>query len=172
MEEPEDFGLLPATMSRLLRVCAEHESPRQEHMGLITMATENENLESEGSPSGSDQLDKYGNKVTNMQKFDPDGEILSPGFALFNSHTNDAYDKAKNDMIRILGQDTWDEHIEPLEDGIMAIFDGDPVHETYWFVMRVTMYVNENMSFEMDDEIGTYCPAWHKETMEAFDEDN
>ena len=102
---------------------------------------------SEGSPSGSDQLDKYGNKVTNMQGFDPDGDIMSPGFALFNSHKNNAYSKAKNDMIRILGQDDWDEHIKPLEDGIMAIFDKDPIHETYWFVMRVTMYVNENLSF-------------------------
>ena len=128
---------------------------------------------SEGSPSGSDQLDKYGNKVTNMQGFDPDGDIMSPGFALFNSHKNDAYNKAKTDMIRILGQDDWDEYIQPIQnEGIMAIFDGDPIHETYWFVMRVTMYVNENMSFEMDDEIGTFCPAWHKETMEAFDEDN
>ena len=40
--------------------------------------------------------------------------------------------------------------------------------------MRVTMYVNENMSFDttMNKEIDTFCPAWHKETMEEFDEDN
>ena len=153
-------------------VCAEDESPRQEHMGLIAMTITNETSELGDETPGSGQLDKYGNKVTNMQGFDPDGEILSPDFALFNSHTNDAHGKAKNDMIRILGQDDWDEHIEPLEDGIMAIFDEEPTRETYWFVMRVTMYVNENMSFEMDDEITTFCPAWHKETMEAFDENN
>ncbi len=142
-------------------------------MGLIAMATENENLESEGSPSGSGQIDKYGNKVTNMQDFDPDGDIMDPQFALFNSHKNDAHSKAKADFIRIEGQDDWDEYIQPIEDeGIMAIFNQEPTREGYWFVMRVTMYVNENMSYEMDDEIGTFCPAWHKERMEDFDENN
>ena len=55
LEELEDLGIFPASMSEMLGVCAEDESPRQEHMGLIAMATENENLESEGSPSGSGQ---------------------------------------------------------------------------------------------------------------------
>ena len=157
----------------MLGVCAEDESPRQEHMGLIIMAIANENPESGDETPGSGQLDKYGNKVTNMQGFDPDGDILDPQFALFNSHKNDAFTKVKTDFIRILGQDDWDEYIQPIQDeGIMAIFNQEPTREAYWFVMRVTMYVNENMSFEMDDEIGTFCPAWHKETMEAFDEDN
>ena len=159
-------------MSEMLGVCAENESPRQKYMGLIAMATENENLESGDETPGSGQLDKYGNKVTNMQRFDPAGKILSPSFAMFNSHTNDAYNKAKADMIRVVGLDEWEEYIEPLEDGIMAIFDEKPTREGYWFVMRVTMYVNENMSYKRDDEIITFCPAWHKETMERFDENN
>ena len=159
-------------MSEMLGVCAENESPRQEYMGLIGMSITENASESEGSPSGSGQIDKYGNKVTNMQGFDPDGKILSPDFAMFNSHTNDAYNKAKADMIRVVGLDEWEEYIEPLEDGIMAIFDEKPTREGYWFVMRVTMYVNENMSYKRDDEIITFCPAWHKETMERFDENN
>ena len=173
MEEPEDLGIFPASMSEMFGVCAEDESPRQEYMGLIGMSITENASESEGSPSGSGQIDKYGNKVTNMQEFDPDGDILDPQFALFNSHKNDAFTKVKTDFIRILGQDDWDEYIQPIQDeGIMAIFNQEPTREAYWFVMRVTMYVNENMSCEMGDEIITFCPAWHKETMERFDENN
>ena len=142
-------------------------------MGLMNMTIKNENPESGDETPGFGQIDKYGNKVTNMQGFDPDGDILDPQFALFNSHKNDAHSKAKADFIRIEGQDDWDEYIQPIQDeGIMAIFNQEPTREAYWFVMRVTMYVNENMSYEWDDEIGTFCPAWHKETMERFDENN
>jgi len=59
VEEPEDLGIFPASMSEMLGVCAEDESPRQDHMGLMDMSTVNENLESGDKTPGFGQQEEF-----------------------------------------------------------------------------------------------------------------
>ena len=70
-------------------------------------------------------------------------EKLSPEFALFNYHINDAKDRA----LAVL-----DEYFSPYadeirkadEEGIMSIMQTQPTPATASFVVLVTMFVNES----------------------------
>ena len=78
---------------------------------------------------------------------------MTPQFAVFNSHVNNASDRADAEYIAQLGQASWDEHIKPLHDaGIMSVFATKPTHEAFAWVILVTAYVNENRGEEGGDD--------------------
>lgn len=73
-------------------------------------------------------------------------ERLSPGFAVFNYHVNDAKDHAREIFIETFGQEKWDEVLHPLETGgIMAIFDQEPTLWTAFYITTVTLIVNGDL---------------------------
>lgn len=75
--------------------------------------------------------------------------IMSPSFAVFNCHVNDAKSKANEQFIRMFGQKAYDEIIKPLhEKGIMIILDDtDSKRENIKRHAWITLcwyFVNEN----------------------------
>jgi len=48
--------------------------------------------------------------------------MMDAHFALFNSHVNDAREKAKQVFIEMYGKGTWDEKMQPIiDEGIMSV---------------------------------------------------
>ena len=74
-------------------------------------------------------------------------EKMSPSFAVFNNHVNDAGDKAL-----ALMEEFFPLHYEEVkkadEDGIMSIFNSEPTKAALIYVAMVTALVNE----ELDDD--------------------
>ncbi len=71
-------------------------------------------------------------------------EILSPNFAVFNLHINDAESKAKQAFVKRFAQETFDSEIQPFIDkGIMSIFNTKPTEHTRWYVEAVGIFVNQ-----------------------------
>lgn len=71
----------------------------------------------------------------------------SHNFAVFNSHINDASNKADAEFIAQFGQEAFDEHIKPHhENGIMGIFNESPSLHTMSWVVLCTCYVNQPTS--------------------------
>lgn len=70
-------------------------------------------------------------------------EKMSPGFALFNSHVNNAKDRA----LAVL-DDYFPEFADEIrkadEEGIMSILTTKPTPATASFIVLVTMFVNES----------------------------
>ena len=74
-------------------------------------------------------------------------ERMSPGFAVFNLHVNDAGTKAKKIFIKNFGQAKWDEVMQPLEEaGIMSVFSYDRNLPDFvlvsFYITTVTLLVN------------------------------
>ena len=68
---------------------------------------------------------------------------LSPGFAVFNYHVNDARNQARKIFIATFGQEEWDNWLRPLEEtGIMAIFDQEQTLYYTFYITTVTLIVN------------------------------
>lgn len=68
-------------------------------------------------------------------------------FSMFNSHINNAFEKAKENFIENFGIESWNENIGIFEkNGIMQIFDFEPNELTIWFASMVQCYVNEEVS--------------------------
>jgi hypothetical protein len=71
------------------------------------------------------------------------GKAMSPHFAVFNLHVNNAGEKADAEFIRTFGQKRFDRYIKPHHDkGIMSIFDVPPGTYRLVWVMMVTAIVN------------------------------
>ena len=69
---------------------------------------------------------------------------MSPHFALFNLHVNDAQKKADRAFVQRYGQEKFDEIMKPLhEDGIMGIFQTKPTEELKFYLNAVFCFVNE-----------------------------
>jgi hypothetical protein len=70
---------------------------------------------------------------------------MSPSFAVFNLHVNDAGALADQEFIRIFGQKRFNRHIKPHHDeGIMTILQAPATkYRTAWVCM-VTALVNRN----------------------------
>jgi len=76
-------------------------------------------------------------------------EDMSNYEAVFNSHVNNAEDKAIKDFKKKYGDDIFNKEIKKfLNKGIMSIFRSQPNEYTLWFVNRITDYVNNNIIFE------------------------
>jgi hypothetical protein len=73
-------------------------------------------------------------------------EPMDATFAVFNGHVNHAHAKADAEFVRLFDQKTFDRHIKPYDDGIMAIFAVKPnIYRMAWIAM-VTVLVNERHS--------------------------
>ena len=73
------------------------------------------------------------------------GEPMTPGFAVFNCHCNNARERAKELFIARFGITKWAEKIKPFHDkGIMSIFNEKPNKYTQWYVDTITAIVNEH----------------------------
>ena len=71
-------------------------------------------------------------------------EYLSPGFAVFNLHVNDAGQKADAEFKRMFGQEVFDKVIAPChKKGIMSIFEKRPDLHTSAWVTLCTYFVNQ-----------------------------
>jgi len=69
--------------------------------------------------------------------------MMDAHFALFNSHVNDAREKAKQVFIEMYGKGTWDEKMQPIiDEGIMSVFNEDPNQFTAVYVGFVFLFVN------------------------------
>lgn len=65
-------------------------------------------------------------------------------FAVFNLHVNDAGKKADAEFIAQFGQAKFDEVIAPFhKNGIMSIFNSQPLPMTMAWVALVTFFVNQ-----------------------------
>jgi hypothetical protein len=70
---------------------------------------------------------------------------MNQSFSVFNSHVNDASQRADAEFIAQFGDEVFAREIAPLHHkGIMSIFDGAPNIHTLAWVVLVTAYVNEN----------------------------
>lgn len=72
-------------------------------------------------------------------------EKLSPYFAVFNGHVNEA-DKRARAFLAENSLTTWLEEIKAMEakeNGIMALFNHEPTAATGAYVALVTLFVNE-----------------------------
>jgi len=88
---------------------------------------------------------KVGDAYWYVPPMEQDGEDgMSPGFAVFNLHVNNAGNRADHEFKRIFGEKCFKRVIAPLhEEGIMSIFDTKPtMHRMAWVAM-VTGFVNE-----------------------------
>ena len=71
-------------------------------------------------------------------------EKLDIGFALFNSHINNAFNKASIRFIEKFGAAKYCDIIAKYyHEGIMTIFHDPPTEETTYFVEKVQEIVNE-----------------------------
>ena len=71
-------------------------------------------------------------------------EVMNRIIAVFNSHKNRAYDRAKEAFILMYGKTAWDNEIQTFEDqGIMTLFDIAPNEYTMFFVTLCWLFVNE-----------------------------
>jgi hypothetical protein len=71
--------------------------------------------------------------------------LLTPNFAVFNGHINDADARARR-VLREQGMGQWLSEVETIEHtngGIMAIFNREPTAATAAYVALVTAFVNE-----------------------------
>ncbi len=68
---------------------------------------------------------------------------MSPGFALFNCHVNDAKDRALAVLDEYFPKFA-DEIRTADEEGLMSIIGTEPTPATASFVVLVTMFVNES----------------------------
>lgn len=74
-------------------------------------------------------------------------ERLDASFSVFNSHINDASDRADAEFIAQFGQQKFDAWIKPHhEAGIMGIFQAKPTRWRFAWVALVTAFVNEDRS--------------------------
>lgn len=72
-------------------------------------------------------------------------EPMTPGFAVFNLHVNNAGVLADQEFIRMFGQKRFDRHIKPFHDqGIMSILQKKPNQWQLAWVSMVTALVNRN----------------------------
>lgn len=72
-------------------------------------------------------------------------ERMDQGFSVFNSHVNDAGNRADAEFILQFGIDKFNKKIKPFHDkGIMSIFTVDRNKHTLSWVTLVTAFVNEN----------------------------
>ena len=72
-------------------------------------------------------------------------ERLSPTFAVFNGHSNNA-DKRARQFLRDNGLSEWADEVDNVErvnNGIMAIFSTAPTAATGAYVALVTLFANE-----------------------------
>lgn len=72
-------------------------------------------------------------------------DTMSPYFAVFNCHCNNADQRARA-ALRANGMQTWLDEVEAIESaegGIMAIFQHDPTAATGAYVALVTVFANE-----------------------------
>lgn len=70
---------------------------------------------------------------------------LDPGTAVFNSHLNNAKERAIAEFKRLKSERRFDEKIKPYIDaGIMSIFQTEPGPDEKFFVFLITRFVNEN----------------------------
>ena len=77
-----------------------------------------------------------------------DFEPMDVGFAVFNGHVNDAFNKANAAFIEKFGQETFDRVIQPLHDqGVMAIFNTGPTEHTEWYAKKVQEIVNDGRPY-------------------------
>ncbi len=71
-------------------------------------------------------------------------ERLDHSFAVFNSHINDASDRADKEFKAQFGVKHFEKHIRPYhEKGMMAIFEKSPRSFAGIWVVLCTAYVNE-----------------------------
>lgn len=71
-------------------------------------------------------------------------KVMDVRFALFNGHSNDAFEKAKSAFLKRFSQEEWNKQIQPHVDaGIMGIFGKKPTYPQQWYVETVGIYVNE-----------------------------
>jgi len=67
---------------------------------------------------------------------------MSPLFAVFNSHVNNARARADKEFVALFGQKRFDECIKPYSGGL-SIFDDKPTIYTMSWIVLVTTFVNE-----------------------------
>ena len=71
-------------------------------------------------------------------------EVMDCGFALFNSHLNDAQSRADKAFVKRYGQKAFVNEIAPFHKaGIMGIFNQPPNEWTQYYVDLVHAFVNE-----------------------------
>lgn len=66
---------------------------------------------------------------------------MTPYFAVFNCHKNNARELANRDTALVFGQEKFDETIGAMGNGIMAVFD-DPMPINLFWIARCWGYVN------------------------------
>ena len=78
-------------------------------------------------------------------------ERMSPYFAVFNFHINDARDKAKKLFVKTFGQEAWDKEIQHyVTNGVMEIFSiPHPDFMVMFYVAAVTMIVNGDVTCDV-----------------------
>ena len=72
-------------------------------------------------------------------------EIMTPHFAVFNQHINNAGERTKVAFDKRFGEGAWEKYMQKYEDnGIMTIFQEKPNEYTKWYAEAVAIFVNEN----------------------------
>lgn len=69
-------------------------------------------------------------------------ERMGPGFAVFNSHKNDAHDNALRILDASFPKMAYEIREIAEEEGIMVIFNREPTPATSAYVTLVTAFVN------------------------------
>lgn len=81
----------------------------------------------------------------------PSRERMDPGFAVFNSHINNALERADAEFIAQFGEKRFKRYIAPHhERGIMSIFENKAGKWTMLWVSLCTAFVNEATSNPYD----------------------
>lgn len=74
-------------------------------------------------------------------------ERMGPTTAVFNSHVNDARDRADAEFIAQFGPQRFEQVMAPIhEAGLMSIFDGEPTVYTMAWLTLCRAYVNEGVA--------------------------
>lgn len=83
-------------------------------------------------------------------------EYMSPGFAVFNCHVNNAKKRANKSFIEKFGRSAFNRTMLPLfRRGIMTIFHELPTEKTQYWVDQVTAFVNEDRQAPAAEGRGT-----------------
>lgn len=83
-----------------------------------------------------------------------DNEEMSPQFAVFNQHINDAEAKARKIFIAEYGLKTWHAKIVDVAQkggGIMTIFNEPPNEWTKFYVDAVMLFVNKGRTSKVTE---------------------
>jgi hypothetical protein len=101
------------------------------------------------SPKSTATVFKVGPSSEKTREFDigpmePVKEPMDISFALFNSHINDAQDRAKDAFIGFFGKEAWETDIQPhLDYGVMSILRETPTIRTQFYVYTIWTMVNK-----------------------------